>query len=386
MTSPFGNVLVAVAVAASALCGCSGPPPDGVRIVAVSAATAEQPQPVLGAAGEAAVRAGVESDRGRFTLVVAGLPDRTVTLDLVARRERAGRPEVEHGPRRGELVDALVADARRAVGAIAAPTGEPNLLQAIADGARGAPGTLLVLDSGIATADPVDLGAWDWAADPVVIAEDLRDRNALPELRGWEVDFVGLGRVAGHQPALDLPQQRWLERLWTTVCATAGARRCTVDPSVASVDPPLSTRSVPAVGIPQMETLSMPDGSVDFTFPDARLGFGPGSAELASEAGAVLQPVVDAFPAGGTVRVTGVVAFWGDEGYRQRLSSDRAAAVARWLVAHGLPERAVEAVGVGAVDGMAASTTNGRFDERKVTKNGVRRVVVTLSQIPPTNG
>lgn len=378
--SSFRKNGAAAALLAVLLSACQPDPSDPVRVVAVTAATAEQSQPVLGTLGEAAVRSAAESDRGSFTLLVAGAPAAAVTTDLTARRERGSRSEIEHGPRRGELLDALVGGAGRSVAAVAAPAGEPDLLRAIADGARGAPGTLLVLDSGVSTADPLDLRALDWAADPVTVAEDIRSHNALPDLSGWAVVFVGLGRVDGDQPALDLPQQRWLERLWSTLCVAAQARSCSVDTTPVAGVAPLSTRSAPAVGIPSMQTRQHPDGSVEITLPDTRLGFAPGSAVLAPEAAVVLQPVVDAWSPGHVVRVAGVVAFWGDEGYRQRLSQDRAVVVGGWLVEHGVPADAVVSMGAGAMDGPEASMTNGRFDERKVTENGVRRVVVALSQ------
>lgn len=364
-------------LAAVLLTACAPEPEDPVRVVAVSAATAEQVQPDLGTLGAAAVRAAAESDRGLFTLLVAGASP--VTDELVARRERGAQDAVEHGPRRAELVDGLVDAAALRVSSIAQGVGEPDLLQAIADGARGTPGTLLVLDSGVSTTDPLDLRALGWAADPAVVAEDLRARDALPELRGWDVVFVGLGRVAGDQPLLGLPQQRWLERLWIALCTAAQARSCTVDAAPIATVAQQSTRRAPAVGIPLTETLQLSDGTVEITLPDARLGFAPGSAEIAPEAGADLQPIVDAFTPGAAVRVTGVVAFWGDEGYRQRLSQDRADAVSRWLVSHGIPAHSVLCIGAGAVDGPDASTTNGRFDERKVAENGIRRVVVNLS-------
>jgi outer membrane protein OmpA-like peptidoglycan-associated protein len=373
--------VLSCALLTTVLAACAPVPDDPVRVVAVSAATAGQAQPVLGRLGEAAVRSAAESDRGAFTLLVAGAPGGPVTTDLAARREQAPGSPVENGPRRAALIDELVADALGQVAQVAALTGEADLLGAMAEGARGTPGTLLVLDAGVSTTDPLDLRDLGWAADPVVVADDLRSRDLLPDLREWDVVFVGLGRTAGDQPDLDLPQQRWLERLWTTLCGVAGARSCVVDADPYGATTPLSARSVPPVEVPTATTRESPGGGIEFMLPDARLGFLPGSADLAPEAGDVLRPIVGAYRPGLRVEVTGVVAYWGDETYRSRLSQDRADAVRGWLLTHGVPAGAVVAVGAGALDGPEASTTRGVFDESKVTGNGIRRVLVTVSRL-----
>lgn len=370
--------------AAVVLPGCA-PAASPVRVVAVTAATAAQPQPALGGAGSAAVRRAAESDRGSFTLLVAGEPGLTRSLDLVAHRDRGAATEVEYGPRRQGMIDALVADAAAAVADVAGTQGEADLLDVLALGAQGPPGTLLVLDGGVSAADPLDLRALDWAADPAAVVDDLRARDHLPDLRGWAVVFVGTGRTAGEQPALGLPQRRWLERLWLAICAGAQARSCAVEPSDAVPAAARSTRTVAPVPIPASTTAQLPDGSVQFTLPDARLGFSPGSAELSGEVAAVLAPVVDAARQAGDgcrVRVTGYVAFWGDEPYRAQLSQARAAAVAGWLSGNGVDAGSLVVVGAGAADGPDASYTDGRFDEQKVARNGVRRVVVMLDPVP----
>jgi len=356
--------------------GCGSPASDPVRVVAATAVTASQPAPAVGPAGLAAVRRAAESDRGEFTLVVAGAPADGVTFPIVALRG----DRVEHGPRRDVELAAHVDRAIAAVGSAAPATGAPDLLGALAEAARGTPGTLLVADSGVTIADPVDLRRLGWEADPAAVVADLRARDALPDLTGWDVLFSGLGRVAAGQKAPGIPQQHWLERFWLALCAGSGARSCALDPLTG---PPTTvapaTRTAPVVPVPENRTVVSSDGVVEVTLPDSRLGFAPGSAALADGADEALEPIVARYREGRyRIGVEGFVAFWGDEGYRATLSSARAEAVSRRLVELGVSPSDITSAGRGAADGPEASTTAGEFDEQKVVANGLRRVVVRL--------
>lgn len=370
-----------MALVAAGCVGCGAGPAPEVRVVAVTAVTAQQAQPELGASGLAAVRSAAESDRGTFTLAVAGAPELTTTIDLVARRDTGGGGrQVEHGPRRAELLDGLVAQAAGAVATLAPSTGNPDLLGAVAAAATGAPGTLLVLDSGVTTTDPLDLRLLGWDGDPAAIVEHLRAVDSLPDLRGWDVKLVGLGRTGGGQTAPGTAQERWLERFWSAVCGAGGARSCEVTPVLDPPrPPPPGTRATAVVPVPVSRTVRLATGAVQTTVPDSRLGFAPGSADLSPDAEQALAPVAAAYrDAPGPVQVEGYVAFWGDDGYRDRLAQARAAAVARVLAKLGVAPADLTVTGRGAADGAGASTTNGVFDEAKVVAGGIRRVVITV--------
>lgn len=361
------------------LSGCAAVPDTVSQVVVVTAATAEQPRPALGPAGEAALRAAAESDRGRFGLVVAGAPEFSTAIDLVPRRGA----EVEHGPRRRVLVDEAVALSRDALRAAAPAGGRPDLLRALADGAQGPPGTLVVADSGITTSDPVDLRVLGWEGDSAAVVGDLRARGELPNLTGWQVVFSGIGRSAGQQERPGLPQQDWLERFWLAVCAGSGARSCALDPVAdAPQEPAAGIRSAPPVPVPATHTERAADGSFVVTVPDSRLGVAPGSATLSAGADEALAPIVERYRGSGyRVRVEGFVAFWGDEAYRVALSAERAAAVGARLVELGVAPADLTTVGRAAADGPEASTTAGAFDEPKVVAAGIRRVVVYLEPV-----
>ena len=355
--------------------------PATTRIAIVTAPTAEQPQPRLTTADEQLVRTIADTDTGVLDLVVAGDDAAARHWDLTPLRQiSGGRREVEHGPARAGLITASLEDVRSALAGLAPSAGSTNLLRAIDAVARsGPPGTMIVADSGVTTTDPLDLAVTGWEQDPAALVADLRTRGFLPDLTGWTVRFTSLGRVAGVQPVLPTPQLTWLEDLWLGLCRGAGAAECVVDRGAGPAMPAASTRRVPPVAIPAVTTLRGRDGTTVTTLPASRLGFREGSAELPAGADQVLADLITRARGGDVdVQVDGYVAWWGSSEYQQGLSEARARAVADRLVAGGVPARRVAAAGRGAADGPQASQTAGVFDEAKVLRAGLRRVVVTV--------
>jgi outer membrane protein OmpA-like peptidoglycan-associated protein len=109
------------------------------------------------------------------------------------------------------------------------------------------------------------------------------------------------------------------------------------------------------------------------TLPEAVL-FDFGSAELRPEAQAALAGVVEMFRQQPKARaeVAGHTDSIGTAGVNQSLSQQRAAAVADWLVAHGVPRDRLHLVGYGATRPVAGNATD---DDRR--RN--RRVELTFS-------
>jgi outer membrane protein OmpA-like peptidoglycan-associated protein len=376
-------VAVLTAVAMASACGSPTTQPPATHIVVVTAPTTSTVQPRLDAAAEEIVRRAAQTNHGSLDLVVAGDPADSRHVDLTPLRTTAdGHSEIEHGPSRDGKVDAIVAGVRAALAALAPGSGAPDLLGAISTAARlGPPGVMVVADSGVSTTDPLDLRVLGWDQDPAGVVADLGARGFLPDLHSWTVRFTGLGHVAGTQPGLPPPQQRWLETLWTSLCRAGGASACLVaEPGRDAT--PASTRAVPPVPVPPVTTARDRDGSQVTTFPASSLGFTEGSSALAPGADLALGAVVAAARDGHhAVSVVGYVAYWGSAAYRDGLSVKRARAVADRLVALGVPADLITAVGAGAGDGPAASQTNGVFDEAKVQRSGLRRVVVTVRPI-----
>lgn len=156
------------------------------------------------------------------------------------------------------------------------------------------------------------------------------------------------------------------------LAACAGSPAAGRDPDLR----PTGAERGPAVTVPAgPESLPtwqrQPDGTATLVVP-ADLLFAKDSAALNPAAATVLQEVVTALAPGGKVLVEGHADSDGETSHNQALSERRAASVADWLAAHGVPRTAITAVGWGETR-LAAD----EIDEAAKAKN--RRVVVTVS-------
>jgi outer membrane protein OmpA-like peptidoglycan-associated protein len=201
---------------------------------------------------------------------------------------------------------------------------EANVLGAlsVASGAAGPGGTVVVVDSGVQTTDPIDLRkAGLPAKKPTAIADALRRGGLLPNLGGRKAILAGLGYTAAPQSALDDRNRAFLVDLWREIVRSSGAADPVVldepntsaalvtSPSVGVVDFPVGTLML------QCNALSvLPDGG--------EVGFTPDQAELRNPdaARAALKRFADFLNAnpGATVEIQGFVAHYGSGDLSQR--------------------------------------------------------------------
>ncbi|MEJ8645714.1 vWA domain-containing protein [Streptomyces sp. MS1.HAVA.3] len=128
--------------------------------------------------------------------------------------------------------------------------GGTDVLAALAAGAdmfEGVQGVrrLLVLSDGLATTGCADLRSARFGSpqelDSIVsVCAAPGKFGELPDLRGAEVTFMGLGRSAGGQPAANSAQRAWLGELWKALCERAGPP---ADPAPAATRPSARRRS-----------------------------------------------------------------------------------------------------------------------------------------------
>ncbi|MGY2084393.1 OmpA family protein [Blastococcus sp. SYSU DS0539] len=319
---------------ASTLLGCTATPPADPSggLAVVVGAHSNMPAATVGGVA-AQVLTNAVATRAAVSYVVAdGAP--FVVGD--ARPADAGRESLDE-----QLTSA------------AAKTPETDLLTALglavgeiaaADGRR----TILVVDSGLSTIGALDFrqrGLLD--ADPADVVASLQAAGALPDLGGVHVVFQGLGDTAAPQPSLGEPVRRQLADLWTAVALASGALDVSVERTPLEGEPVPGLPPVSPVGpgggmTCTQNTVVLDGGAVAFQADTAAF-------QDAAAAAAKLQPIADRMRAAGvTATLTGTTADVGDAEGQQRLSRQRAQAVADLLGSLGVPADRMTVVGLGS--------------------------------------
>lgn len=215
---------------------------------------------------------------------------------------------------------------------------EANVLGALglAAAAAGPGGTVVLVDSGIQTTDPIDFRKNKLPTkQPKVIADALRRQNLLPDLHERSVILSGLGYSAAPQGALDDRNRTFVVELWREIVAAGGVKDPTVlmDPNTADSD----TKS-PAVGVVDFPISQIQlECNGEIVLPDdGEVGFIPDQAEFRNVGAArtVLQRFAGFLTANpsATVEIKGYVAHYG----HGTLSQQRADRVKQELVALGV--------------------------------------------------
>ena len=344
-----------------------------VSVVIVATATANEPAPTLSADTLRILRSAADSSAGAAAAVVSPSDGQATVLPLTPRSSNALL--------RAEVLQANAVAVERALDNETA-AGQLDLLTTITAATRSAsrPGTLIVVSSGLSTAGGFNLMQVGWGADPGSVAAQLKASGLLPDLAGWRVVFVGLGVVAGRQPALPQPQQVTLAAYWTAICQASGAASCSVDHSARPQLASHVTGQVPVVPVPVVASVRGPGSASTTTLPDTLL-FPFNSSTLVPSADTILQPVAQkARSQHLLVSITGYTSpDGGSNAYNLALSAKRADAVRDRLVALGLPaKQIIQVIGAGTGGKSPdACVVNGHLDEAICAQ--LRRVVVVLS-------
>ena len=176
------------------------------------------------------------------------------------------------------------------------------------------PSTIVVVDSGLSTAGPLDFtrdGMLD--ADPQDVVDSLTAQDALPDLTSIDVVWQGMGDTARPQESLSNGQRKNLQAIWAAVLGAS-------DSGLRIEEHPL-TDAGPG-GLPAVTPIPMPDGpectTTSVTVSAADVAFQPDSAEFLDEAAArsVLEPIAAQLTAaeGASVSLVGTTADVGPTG------------------------------------------------------------------------
>ncbi|MGE5287133.1 MAG: OmpA family protein [Micromonosporaceae bacterium] len=361
------------------LLAACGRPPDRAKIfVVVGSGTRNEPAALLAPPDLATLSNAGATSSDAIAYVVDPTTGQPTKVSLTPRRPDG---QVEHGPRRAQLLAENVSRVQWLLGREAADTPFDLLsLMAAAIRVTSTPGTIIVVSSGLSTAGGFDLRQVGWGADPRAMGAQLKDRGLLPRLAGWHVVFSGLGDTAAPQPALPQPQRAELTAYWLAICRAAGAASCRTD-EVTRLDPPSrSTTPVPTVPVPAVRSVVGPHHEGGKIVP-ADTFFAFNSARLLPGADSILGPLAtQATSRHLKVSITGYASpDGGSNAYNKALSLARAMSIrARFLSLDVPASQIVKVTG----DGTAGKTASacyrgGHLDETICAR--LRRVVILLS-------
>lgn len=257
-----GTACTTETIAGQVLSPCPAPSDQSASAVVITAtATSAEPLVTLPRSVEALLTDLGRGHSGCGVLVAPG--GRSTSVSFTPRRE--GRIEI--GSRREQMRAGVLATTEAVIARWMSNDDGLNLVGAMraAQKAHPVPGHMVVVSSGVSTVEPVDLRRQGFKADGRAIAAFMKQEGWL-DLKGWQVDLVGIGETAGSQPALSEPQQAQLKRMWLSICTAAGAT-CRVIDADGEPAPPLSRNTVPVVEPPSDQlfpTTTLLDSSMLF--------------------------------------------------------------------------------------------------------------------------
>lgn len=265
---------VAGSLALAVFAGCSTPqrtlPTNGDRVVVLATATVHEPRPMLTDRALAQLRNAAESTNVSDGHNAKGSVARVTTADgrfspLLPLTPRDTDGAVEHGVRRGGLIEDNLRQVSDTVIATTAHRPGLDLLQGMDDAVAGSDhGVLIVVSNGLSTRGGFDLRQAGWNAEPEQIVAQLRRRDLVPDLSGWRVLFTGLGGTAGDQPPLPKPTRKKLAAYWMAICQAA-ADFCEIDDTRFDRTTPVPGPDMPVVPIPGITSVTGPNGELTAT-------------------------------------------------------------------------------------------------------------------------
>lgn len=196
------------------------------------------------------------------------------------------------------------------------------------------------------------------------------------EMAQVQMHFIGIGRPAGEMPQPNAAQRDWLDRLWSAICAAAGAESCHV-----------STDSIgDGTGAPPPPVVGLADVSVSFRGPGRAFSlpaavFETDSVEVRPDFIPVIDRLAIDIRAVGATRVVveGHTDSRASDDYNLDLSRRRASAVARLLLERSVPN--VTWIGLGETQRICTDEfPNGVPDEQCLQQNRRVDVVVTAAE------
>ena len=217
---------------------------------------------------------------------------------------------------------------------------------------------ILVIDSGLSTAGYLSFQNGLLSASPEAVAQELRERGALPDFTGVEVLWQQLGDVAEPQQALTPRQTQRLADIWQAIVTAGGGSftLCGGMPNAGTLGAGLP--DVTPVPLTADTPIAFTAEHADFSAPqmltEEQVRFLGDSAQFADPAAAerVIGPIAAYLREHPSFRLLliGTTAGDGDTEYARALSEQRAETVRQTLISLGADPERIVTRGLGSQD------------------------------------
>ena len=206
------------------------------------------------------------------------------------------------------------------------------------------------------------------SAEPEVIVEMLNERDALPNLEGITVYWIGMGQVSAPQEKLTPKQSKNLENIWKAVVEASGGEfvpneyiNVTTDVNTTEELPTVSTVEVPSEIPISFETEVLKETEVTESVFEEPVSLGESQVEFVGDqsvylhpddAVEIIRPIAEYLIENESVPLLLIGSTSGDvtNESTMQLAKDRAEAVKKTLTELGVDGSRITAIGMGSDD------------------------------------
>lgn len=212
---------------------------------------------------------------------------------------------------------------------------------------------IVVIDTGLSTTGSLDFRNNIIESDAEVLRKRLAEIDAIPDLSGVSISWIGLGDTALPQADLSPRQYKNLEQIWEAILTGAGAESVYFYSTIPGK--PALAEKLPEVSVvslfiePDIVDISEP-----IVFSEERVAFMGDSSEFIDKKKVIelLRPIADYMinHPKAQIMIIGTTATTSDYKYCLRLSQERADAVYYSFIELGVQQSQLQTLGMGFKD------------------------------------
>lgn len=254
---------------------------------------------------------------------------------------------------------------------------------------------MLIMDSGLQTKGLVDFSqSLLENVEPDKIVEQLKNDNAIPELQGAEVIWIGLGETCAPQSELQQKHRENLQNVWEAILVESGANVTFYSDVAVKKEADETLPYVNTVQIAkqasvltreeiQTEMKEITVKNISYKFDEESISFKPNTAELLTSkknVKKVLEPITNYLIENRAEKIflAGTTASVGTQEGAVALSEKRCETVKKIIVEAGVNKNQIQVIGMGYENPFTIPDRNedNSLDEKRAKKN---RSVIVMS-------